>query len=239
MSSSSLEALLDVQAHDLVIDQLRHRRATLPERATLVARADALAEVERSVADNEARAHELERAQRRLEDETALVVAKATASAGRLYSGAVVAPRELQALAAEVDALRRRQRGLEDEVLEVMEAREPLDAERARLGQEQEVLRAQGKRLAALLAAGEGEIDALIAVEQAARDTAARQVPDELLATYEGLRRRLGGVGVARVDAGRCTGCHLGLAAVELDSLRRAGEGAVVRHEECGRILVP
>jgi predicted nucleic acid-binding Zn-ribbon protein len=241
VSDPSLEALLEVQAHDLVIDQLRHRRAALPERAALRAQSDSLVAVRRRRADNDERAHDLERRQRRLEDETELVVAKATDSEGRLYSGTVVAPRELQALSAEVDGLRRRQRGFEDEVLELMEAREPVEAERTRLVDEEESLRVEGERLVALLVAGEGEIDGLIAAELVARDGLAQGVPADLLATYEGLRRRLDGVGVARVEAGRCTGCHLGLSAVELDHLRRvdAGAGAAVRHEECGRILVP
>ncbi len=238
MSTPSLEALLVVQAHDLVLDQLRHRRATLPEREGLRVQAASLADVVRRLADSEGRAHELERTQRRLEDETSLVVAKAMESEGRLYSGAVVAPRELQALSAEVDALRRRQRGLEDDVLEVMETREPVDAERGHVGQEQERVRSEGQHLAAVLAAGEREIDLLIAAEQEARDRVAKELPDELLTTYDRLRRHLDGVGVARVDAGRCTGCHLHLSAVELDQLRRATAGPAVRHEECGRILV-
>ncbi len=239
MADPSLDALLEVQAHDLVIDQLRHRRASLPERARLRAQSEALAGVSTARADLDRRAQELDRRQRRLEDEVAQVVARARATDERLYSGSVAAPRELEALQAELEALRRRQRSLEDEDLEVMEAAELVGAERDRLGGEEEVLVAEGQRLGARLAEGEAEIDAVLEEEHAARDARAGQVPAELLATYEGLRRRLGGVGIARVDGGRCTGCHLGLSAVELDRLRRGASGAVVRHEECGRILVP
>ena len=42
--------------------------------------------------------------------------------------GAVKAPKELQALQDEIDALHRRQSTLEDHVLELMEQVEPLDA---------------------------------------------------------------------------------------------------------------
>lgn len=239
MSEPSLEALLEVQAHDLVMDQLRHRRATLAERDALRIQARALAEVQDRQATNDLEVHELARRQRRLEDETDSVVAKLAATQDRLYSGVVSAPRELQALSAEVEALGRRQRGLEDDVLEVMEAREQREADQVRLVLEQEALGDEGRRLAVLLASHEAEIDGLIVTEQAARGAHAAAVPDDLLGTYERLRRRLDGVGVARVDAGRCTGCHLGLPAVELDQLRRAAPGIVVRHEECGRILVP
>ena len=44
------------------------------------------------------------------------------------------------------------------------------------------------------------------------RDEVAAPVPEELLARYEALRTRLGGVAVARLVGGRCDGCHLALA---------------------------
>ena len=127
----------------------------------------------------------------------------------------------------------------EDELLEVMESIEPLQAEIDRLHVEAKALTLEGERLAGVLAEEETAIERQQAGEMAARTAVAAKVPEGLLATYEKLRHRLNGVGIARVDAGRCTGCHLSLSAVELDSLRRAGEGQVVRHEECGRILVP
>ena len=53
-----LARLLDVQDHDTVVDQLRHRRATLPERAEL-------ADVDRQLGALEARTKELRRRARR------------------------------------------------------------------------------------------------------------------------------------------------------------------------------
>jgi uncharacterized protein len=60
-----------------------------------------------------------------------------------------------------------------------------------------------------------------------------------LLATYERLRARLGGVGVARLVGTHCDGCHLTLSAVELDRVRHLPDGEVYTCEQCGRILVP
>ncbi|HEV2811562.1 MAG TPA: C4-type zinc ribbon domain-containing protein [Acidimicrobiales bacterium] len=239
MADPSLEALLEVQARDLAIDQLRYRRQALPQRQALEAVTATLAGVERSIGAATARIHELERQQRRLEDDIDLIEAKAQDSESRLYGGQVHAPKELQALATEVKSLRNRKSLREDELLEVMEEAEPLHAEIDRLQAEAQALTIESDRLAGAIADEEATIDGQKAGEMAARTDIAAKVSENLLATYEKLRHRLNGVGIARVDVGRCTGCHLSLSAVELDSLRRAAEGEVVRHEECGRILVP
>lgn len=239
MADPSLDALLEVQAHDLAIDQLRYRRQTLPERDALRAVVATREGVERSKITTATVIHELERAQRRLEDEVDRLEAKALDSDGRLYGGQVKALKELQALSTEIESLRVRKRGQEDDLLEVMESIEPLTVELHRLGAEDEALALEAERLTGVLADQEREIDHELEGEVAARHGVAAQVPDALLATYERLRRGLGGVGIARVDGGRCTGCHLSLSAMELDSLRRAASGQVVSHEECGRILAP
>lgn len=239
MAEPALEALLEVQAADLAADRLRYRREGLPERVALRERRAALADLDEQLATLRGQAHELERSQRRMEDEISAVEAKAVDSERRLYSGAVGAPRELQALSDEVEALRRRQRRLEDDLLDVMELAEPVAADLPRLVDERARVAAEAERLEQAILEEEEAIARELAEQRAARDAAAAGVPADLLTTYEGLRSRLGGVGVARLDAGRCTGCHLGLPAVELDAVRRAPEGAIVRHEECGRILVP
>lgn len=239
MADRSLEALLDVQAADLAADQLRYRRSSLPERAALRERRAALDELDGQLTALQGRAGELDRLQRRMEDEINSMEAKAADSGRRLYSGAVSAPRELQALSDEVEAVRRRQRRLEDDLLDVMEQAEPIGTDIPRLIEERGRVAAEAEQLQQAIAEEEEGIARELAEQQATRAAAAAGVPADLLRIYEELRRRLGGVGIARVDAGRCTGCHLGLPAVELDALRHAAEGQIVRHEECGRILVP
>ncbi len=238
MADTALEALLQVQAHDLVIDQLRHRRATLAERRSLRELAQSCDDIDRRLAEVGTRASDLDRRQRRLQDEVDALSAKRSSSQERLYGGAVQAPRELQALAQEVELLARRVSELEDEQLELMEAAAPLEQERSALETRRRDLDTEGARLVGVVAELEAGIDTSLASEASLRAQAAADVPADLLAAYEQLRRRLDGVAVARLDGGRCTGCHLRLPAVELDAIRRAPAGTVVRHEECGRILV-
>jgi predicted nucleic acid-binding Zn-ribbon protein len=80
----------------------------------------------------------------------------------------------------------------------------------------------------------EGELASLVD-ERAAAVSA---VPEALVARYEKLRAKLGGVAVARLEHGRCTGCHLQLPATELDRLRHEPPDALAECEQCGRLLV-
>src|SRR5690606_9298701 len=109
-----------------VIDQLRHRRATLPERAALDALAEELGKHDARTGELQRQHDELAKEQKRIEDEVALVETKRAEVDKTLYSGTVTSPRELQALQDELGSLQRRQRQLEDKVLELMEQIEPL-----------------------------------------------------------------------------------------------------------------
>lgn len=232
------EQLLSVQEHDSAVDRLRHRRTTLPERAELAELEDELAALERQLVEVTGRRDEVSRRQKRFEDELALVEGKMAEISARLYSGAITIPRELQAMQGEVESLRRRAGSLEDEVLEAMSDREPLDEEIARLEGERARRDAEGGRLRAGIAEIEASIEAELASEQAARQEAAATLPADLSALYERLRTQLGGIGAARLVNGRCAGCHLTLPATELDRIRKEPPDAVIRCDQCGRLLV-
>ena len=235
---SVFDDLLVVQEHDTAADRLRHRRVTLPERADLVRVEDDLAVLERTLVDVVARRDEVATRQKRLEAELAAVEAKLAEIQKRLYSGVVTIPRELQAMQAEVESLKRRQSSLEDDVLEAMTEREPLDEEVAGLEGKRAGHDQDGARLRAAIAEAEVTIDNELAAEHEARAAAAAAIPAELTTLYEDLRRRLGGVGAARLVNGRCSGCHLTLPATELDRIRREPPDALIRCDQCGRILV-
>ncbi len=235
---ASLDQLLVLQEHDTVLDQLRHRRATLPQRAEAESIQVDLADVtHRQDEVAEARA-EVARAQKRLEDEVASVEEKVASVHGQLYGGSVTSPRELQALQDDENALKRHQSAVEDKVIEQMELAVPLDEQTDELATRRAGLEADQTRVAAELAAAEAEIDAEVAGVGAERAEIAGAVDAELLERYEVLRHDLGGIAVARLVGTNCGGCHLTLSAVELDRIRHQPDDVVVLCEECGRLLV-
>lgn len=236
---TALLALLEVQAHDTRLDQLRHQLAGLPERTQRDEAAAAVGAVEGRIATATAERDELARQQKRIDDEVELLKEKRTGFDQKLYGGTVSNPRELQDLQDEIDSLSRRITQLEDDELEVMEQVEPVEAQLGDLAGELEAARAALVDAEVRYATAASELEAAIAAEEEVRGTAVGPVPADLLAQYERLRTGLGGVGIARLVGSQCGGCHLGLSAMEVARIRKLPAGEIVHCEECGRILVP
>lgn len=235
---SSLDGLLAVQERDTEIDQLRHRRATLPARATLadLEKAAAALAARQVVVGGERGGVEDRRAV--LEKEVSELEQRLKDLDRRMRSGEVTATRELTAMVEQSNSLERRRSDLEDEELELMVALEPLDEELADISRRQAELTEQTGALRVELAESEAELDRELAEATEGRETAATGMPDNLMANYERLRQRLGGVGAARLVGSSCGGCHLVLSATEVDRIRREPPDAVIVCEQCGRILV-
>ena len=227
-----------MQEHDTAADRLRHRRGTLPELAELARVEEALATLEQARAGAAGLRDEVARRQKALEDDLASTEAKIGEIERRMYSGVVSAPRELQAMQADVESLRRRRSTLEDGVLETMAEWDPLDDEVSDLDRERARLDQEGVRLRTAVAEAQAAIDAELAVEEVRRDEAANGLPADLVARYERLRARLDGIGAAPLVGGRCGGCHLSLPATEVDRIRREPPDALIACDQCGRILV-
>ena len=230
--------LLALQNQDTAIDQLRYRRAHLDEQAEVDAASAQLAEAQSEAAPVRAEIDALTAQLRSLEDEAAAVEAKAAGVEAKLYDGSVVAHKELEDLQADHRSLKTRQAKLEDDAIEVMEQIEPhrevLDGIEARLAEITETLAAATERRDAALAV----VDAELAVDDASRADLATAVDPGLLATYEELRTRLGGIGAARLEGRRCMGCHIELPSADAQVIRGAPESDVVTCTECGRILI-
>jgi predicted nucleic acid-binding Zn-ribbon protein len=238
-SPASLDALLTLQEHDGALDRLAHRRETLPDRER-VARLEADdAALRALVAGLTAQRDEIERDEKKLDDEATSLRDKAAEVEAKMYSGTVSSPRELQAMQADIDQLRRHERSLENRELELMELREPLDQE---LGQLAEQASAVGRELdeaRTALESAESAIDGEAAAEQKLRDAVAGDIEPGLVADYERRRAHTRGVGVARLAGDTCQGCHLSIPATEVDRIRKAPEGTMSYCDNCGCILVP
>ncbi|MEZ5380844.1 MAG: C4-type zinc ribbon domain-containing protein [Microthrixaceae bacterium] len=232
-----MQDLLALQALDTAADQLRHRLDTLPERAEV----DAATLAERQAAETLAALDEIRhghaRDLKRLEDEAASITAHIEEVEGTLYGGTVRAPKELTDLQSEMNSLKRHRRDVEDQELDVMEQLEPLDAEREKAKAAQvEAAERRENATARLDAASEvlnGELEGL----SARRAELVAHVDASALSDYERLRAQFGGVAVAQLSGGRCSGCHLSLPAVDLDQIKRAPADAQVSCPECGRLL--
>ncbi|WP_375489238.1 zinc ribbon domain-containing protein [uncultured Jatrophihabitans sp.] len=228
--------LLDLQAADTSLEQLAHRRRSLPELAALAERTSAAQALHDEVVDARTSLDDIATDQKRVEADVETVRARTTRDEARLQTGGLPS-RELESLQHEIATLARRQSSLEDDVLEIMERAEQAesaltDAQRKHDELDVEITDLQRRRDAAF-----AEIDAATAARTPEREGIAAGIPTDLMALYERARAH-SGTGAALLRQRRCEGCHIELSGSELAAARRADDDTVLRCENCRAILV-
>jgi len=230
--------LLDLQALDTKLDQLAHRRKSLPEIAELEKLAGEHSRLKDAEVAASTQASDLSQQLRRAEKDVELVRTRKDRDQKRLDAGQVSAARELESLQSEIASLERRQRELEDIELDVMEKLEAAQEEAGRLSSEREDVGRRAHDVQATRNAAWDQIDADAAETSKQRDVLADEIADDLLGLYEKARAAGHGVGAAAIRQRRCEGCRLELDPVTLSTIRKTAPEAIVRCEECRRILV-
>lgn len=210
----------------------------MPELAEIAALERGRSELDDQRRDAQIAVDDLSTAQAKVDADVEQVKVRRQRDQQRMDAGQVGNPKDLQRMQHEMDSLLRRISSLEDDELEVMEqleeAQSQLDALTAQVA-------AADERLAVLSATRDQK---LAAIEEQERTVALDRgpmldgMPADLLALYERLRAAKGGVGAAALRARQCGGCMLGLDNAELGRIRAAATDAVIRCEECQRILV-
>lgn len=229
-------ALLEVQTRDLEIMRLSKQLDEMPEKRAILAARGKLNDIRRLLDRTEAVGHAIDADIRKLEDETAQVGVKMDAEQTKMASGDVTNPKELQALARELDSLRRRRESLESAEMEKLAKREAATA--------------QSEKVRAALAAGEAQEAALV-VEfktkgsallsemqrlKAERERLAAELGEDLAARYEKVCAASNGIGAGRLEGDMCGVCRVTVPTHTLDDLR-AGP-AVGTCPNCARLLV-
>ena len=153
-------------------------------------------------------------------------------------SGAVNSAKDLANLQHEVGALAKRQGDLEDVVLEIMERLESSETRVTEMTARRDDAAHSTAEAEARRDAATAEIDAEVAKVTRERETVAVVIPADLLKVYTRLRQTQNGVGAARLFQRRCEGCRVELSITDLREVRAAAPDAVLRCENCSRILI-
>jgi len=230
--------LLDLQALDSRLDQIEHRRRTLPQLATIADLEARLAALRDRIVAGETEVDDLERGLAKAETDVEQVRARSGKDQELLDSGRVSSSRELENLQHEIASLARRQGDLEEAELEVMERLEEARTALGRLTGERDGLRAE-------LDAATAERDESVSAGDRDKEWVGGErvkvladIPADLLALYEKLRADHEGVGAAALHQRRCEGCRMELNPNDIGKIREAAPDTVLRCEECRRILV-
>ncbi|GAB3680705.1 zinc ribbon domain-containing protein [Angustibacter aerolatus] len=225
-----------MQAVDTRLDQIAHRRRTMPEHAELAALETRSTQLRDQVVAAQTHSGDVRREVAKAETDVELVRTRLTRDRTRLESGQG-GHKELESLQHEVATLERRQSALEDVELEAMERLEAAQAEAERVTAEQSELLREVDVVTARRDAADAQLAAERVQLEASRDPLVTGLDAALLALYEKIRAD-SGTGAALLRGRRCEGCRLELNPQELGQIRGTAADEVVRHEDCGRILV-
>ena len=229
--------MLDLQALDTRLDQIAHRKATLPELAELRGLAPAASVLDDDLVRAQTALGDVQREIAKADSDVQLVRERSARDQARMDAGQGTA-KDMQALQHEVIALARRQSALEDVELEVMERAENLAADVGRLEAARGQLAVRVGELEALRDKAFAELDAEVEQIAHSRADVVAGVGDELVRLYEKIRASSGGIGAAVLRQRRCEGCRLELNAVDINRFTAAAQDEVLRCEECRRILI-
>ncbi|MFB7457926.1 MULTISPECIES: zinc ribbon domain-containing protein [unclassified Streptomyces] len=230
--------LLDVQALDVRLQQLAHKRKSLPEHAEIESLNRDLAQLRDLLVAAQTEESDCAREQTKAEQDVDQVRKRAARDQQRLDSGAITSPKDLSNLQHEIVSLAKRQGDLEDVVLEVMERRESAQERVTELTGRVASVQAKVDDATVRRDAAFEEIDGEVASVTKDREVIAAAVPADLMKLYDKLRGQQGGIGAAKLYQRTCQGCRQELAITELSEIRAAAPDTVVRCENCGRILV-
>jgi predicted nucleic acid-binding Zn-ribbon protein len=235
---SETEALRALMEADRWVDRVSAQRNHLSEMAELSTLEDELRALSKALQEArgaqapvqqayEDAANEAERIRRREHDLDATLAA----STGNA--------RELGVLQRELEHLRDLLGRAEDRELELLIEIEPLDEVVAAIKARAQPGVARRAQLQATILELQATLDEEIASLRLARAERARALSPELLARYDNVMVRVGTTGAAQVNAGRCDGCRIVLAPLDVDRWKSQPAGTFMSCPECGRLLLP
>lgn len=236
-SPQDQQRMLDLQALDTKLDQLAHKRRSLPQHARIAELDAQLADLDTAIAAARTAVGDIKREVAKAEADVQQVRDRAARDQAKLDSGAGSA-KDLQALQSELVSLGRRQGDLEEVELEAMER---LEAHEGTLGELTTAHAALLNDRAGVAAERDAEVavlDGQAATVLAEREATAAPLEERLITLYDKLRARFGGVAVAKLTHGRSGGSGMPVPPSELATIKATDADEIVYCEDSGRILV-
>lgn len=174
---------------------------------------------------------------KRLSHEAEETSTRLKAQEKRLYDGIIKNPKELSQVQEEVGHLKSRLKTLEDSVLDAMMAAEEAEQDLSNSNDELDRVEKNWEQYKAGLLEEKDKLVSQIKVLQVKRQRSITELPWADLQAYERLRRSKGGVAVAGVQGGLCSGCRVAVPAHVLRVARTSNDFTPC--PSCGRILYP
>jgi len=231
ITREDLARLVVLQEQDKVIDALQAAVSDAPAQiAALRAESDA---EKAAVAAAKEKLTNLQL--RRKEKELDLAKKEEESRKHNIELNAVKTNEAYRALQTEIDRCKSEAGEIETEVLMLMEEADALATEEKAKSAALKAAEARIDEKIRALEARKSENEAKLAAEKAKREAFVAAVPLELLAHYDNVRRRRGGVAVARLNGNTCSVCRMNQPPQALVNIAKGN--TVISCESCQRIL--
>ena len=232
MTSPSLQRLWRLHEIDLAIVEVRKRAAALDPGKTIQAQINAL---DAEYAEKGGRAKELSSEQTDLELKQKTIDEKIKKIDKELFGGKIVNPREVEAFEKEIEMFKRQRASMDERLLELFELVPPSNAAAAEVQKKIDAKKAELADYQKRVVKEQERLKVEFGRVNAQRPEAATGIEPGLLARYDAIRQKQGGVGMSKVTKiGTCEMCGMKL---PIKSIEGAKEGRVVTCEACHRIL--
>jgi len=229
----SLQSLLDLQAVDVRLNQVRTRLASFPKK---LSEADARAAGARAELD-QSKAAQLATLRDRKKYELDVEQWKERVRKYRDQTAQVKTNEAYKALQHEVELAEQEIAKAEDRLLEQMVAAEEYDrrvksSERL-LKEVEDVVRTERTRIDAEKTSAERDLAALTADRQ----RIVGDIPENLLDHYDRIAKKHGGLALAEVRDEKCSACGMRIRPHVFQEIQRTGNNEMFHCETCTRIL--
>ena len=226
-----IKQLVSLQELDLALDADRRK---YDENRQALAVPQALKTLQKQLEHAKVKVANLQKERRRQDDAVAELAAKIKAKEKSLYGGRIKEPREQVALQQNIENLKQHLAKLEDDALEALMAQEQAETSLKALKKSLEEGVAAFKEKRAQLEKEQEQLVKHARALKARREKLISAIPAATLARYEKLRKKKGGVAIARLAGRSCGACG---ASLPTAIVQKAREGQLVECPLCGRLL--
>lgn len=151
-----------------------------------------------------------------------------------LYSGKITSAREIETLEKEIESVKRLEESLHTKVQglvpELGEKEAKAKAAEERLEKAKKVIEGEKRKIALTQHEMQAEFQKL----GAARPKLVEGIPQGLIARYDAIRKKEGGIGMTKIDGSQCGACKTLLPEKTIESVK---DGRITTCESCHRIL--
>jgi hypothetical protein len=214
-------------------NKLQDRRQVIDEVTRQLSENQGLVAAESQLASQKQQLAETNKRQKAFEWELEDLREKSSQLKNKLYSGTVKNPKELVNLETESEILKKKTRGKEDELLELMSQIEDLETNIEASTKGLQEIRQEWQQRQEILNERKTRAETELARFSQAREELAQEISPEVLDLYEQIRLTKGQA-IAKVEQGRCQGCYITL---PISQWQRTRSGELVQCSSCNRIL--